>query len=322
MSKPSYKPIKPFLTYDQQIQHLEEDKLLIIKDHSTAKESLLNISYYALIGGYKTLFYDHMTRTYLPGTTFEDILTLYKFDDALRHLIFDYSNFIEQKLRSTMSYAFCDRYTNLQKDYLDPNHYQNTRKNRYNINKLVNILDYIANKDTDHEYTLYQRNTYGNVPLYAATKVMTFGQLSAMYSLQAHGIQVKVSRDFSTKRTALSNTDLIDYLHVLTHFRNRCAHIERLFSYKDRYDIPDTALHDKLGIGKNGNQYVCGKHDLFAVVIAYRYLLPKEEFKEFKKELIKLINKTIKKASTLTEAKLITAMGFPNNWKDISKYRV
>jgi deoxyhypusine synthase len=58
------------------------------------------------------------------------------------------------------------------------------------------------------------------------------------------------------------------------------------------------------------------------VVIAYRYLLPKEEFKEFKKELSKLINKTVKKASTLTEEKLITAMGFPKNWKDISKYRV
>lgn len=72
MSKTSYKPIKPFLTYDQQIQHLEADKLLIIKDHSAAKESLRNISYYALIGGYKTLFYDPMTRTYLPGTTFED----------------------------------------------------------------------------------------------------------------------------------------------------------------------------------------------------------------------------------------------------------
>jgi hypothetical protein len=35
-----------------------------------------------------------------------------------------------------------------------------------------------------------------------------------------------------------------------------------------------------------------------------------------------LINKTVKKASTLTEEKLITAMGFPKNWKDISKYRV
>ena len=100
----AFKPIKPFLTYDQQIQHLEKDKLLIIKNHDSAKESLLNISYYSLIGGYKTLFYDPMTRTYLPGTTFDDILTLYKFDDTLRHLIFDYSNFIEQKLRSTMSY--------------------------------------------------------------------------------------------------------------------------------------------------------------------------------------------------------------------------
>lgn len=76
MSKTCYKPIKPFLTYDQQIRHLEGDKHILIKDHSAAKESLLNISYYALIGGYKTLFYDSMTRTYLPGTTFEDIVTL------------------------------------------------------------------------------------------------------------------------------------------------------------------------------------------------------------------------------------------------------
>ena len=33
-------------------------------------------------------------------------------------------------------------------------------------------------------------------------------------------------------------------------------------------------------------------------------------------------SKTVKKASTLTEEKLITAIGFPKNWKDISKYRV
>lgn len=315
-------PIKPFLTYDQQIEHLKNTKKLSIPDEDAAKQSLHNISYYALIGGYKSLFYDPMTRTYLPGTTFEDILTLYKFDESLRALVLEYSSIIEQKLRSAISYAFCDVYTNLQSAYLDPTHYHNSKMSRYNIGKLVSILTYIANKDSEHDYVVYQRKTYGNVPLYTATNAMTFGQLSAMYSLLEHKIRIAVSQEFSTKYTAMSDIDLMMYLRVLTHFRNKCAHIERLFSYKDRYDIPDTALHKKLSIPTKGKQYSMGKHDLFAVVIAYRYLLPKEDFKSFKKALVKLINKTVKSASTLTEEKLLRSMGFPENWKDISRYRV
>ena len=54
----------------------------------------------------------------------------------------------------------------------------------------------------------------------------------------------------------------------MTKFRNVCAHGERLYSYQTRNDIPDTALHHKLGIPKNGTQYSMGKHDLFAIVIA------------------------------------------------------
>lgn len=314
--------IKPFLTYEQQIQHLTINKKLTINDIDSAMESLANLSYYALIGGYKSLFYDPMTRTYIPGTTFDDILTLYKFDESLRTIVFEYSNIIEQKLRSALSYAFCEKYTNLQSAYLDPNHYQNTKRNRYSIKKLLQILDHIANHDKDHIYLVYQRNTYGNVPLYAALKAMTFGQLSVMYSLAAHNVQLPVSKAFSTNHTAMSINNLIMYLQVLTHFRNRCAHIERLFSYNDLHDIPNTSLHEKLGIKMKGSQYVCGKHDLFAIVIAYRYLLPKNEFKVFKRSLDRLIKVTVSRASTLTEERLLATMGFPENWEKVSRYRV
>lgn len=66
-------------------------------------------------------------------------------------------------------------------------------------------------------------------------------------------------------------------------FRNICAHGERLYSYKTKNAIPDFPIHDKLGIIKKGKQYECGKHDLFAVVIALRYLLPKNLFKNLNK---------------------------------------
>ena len=44
-------------------------------------------------------------------------------------------------------------------------------------------------------------------------------------------------------------------------------------------------LHVKLGIPKERGLYQCGKNDLFAVVIAFRYLLSKQEFLEFKRVL-------------------------------------
>ncbi|SCG89819.1 Abortive infection bacteriophage resistance protein [uncultured Clostridium sp.] len=84
---------------------------------------LEDISYFALIDGYKNLFYNPMTRKYREGTTFEDIVALYEFDEKLRALIFQYLCHFEQKMRSLISYHFCDTYSERQEDYLDTAHY-------------------------------------------------------------------------------------------------------------------------------------------------------------------------------------------------------
>lgn len=41
-----------FRTYDQQIDILKNQKGLIISDETITKESLINIGYFSLIGGY------------------------------------------------------------------------------------------------------------------------------------------------------------------------------------------------------------------------------------------------------------------------------
>ncbi|HCW24377.1 MAG TPA: abortive phage resistance protein [Lachnospiraceae bacterium] len=312
------KPIKPFLTYDQQVDHLVKKKGLTISDADAAKDALSRISYYALIGGYKNLFYNPMTRTYLQGTTFDDILVLYHFDDALRDLVFKNIRIIEQEMRSMISYYFCETYSNLQTDYLDPGHYINTKNSRSDIQKLINVLTYEAYRDIDHPYIVYQRNTYGNVPLWAVMKTLTLGQTSKMYSLLYPQVKSKISKNFVN----VNESDLIKFLKVLTHFRNVCAHNERLFSYVDRNEIPDTVLHKKLKIQQKGTHYICGKSDLFSVVIALRYLLPRKSFLVFKKALVQEIGRTVKNASTLTEDKLLSAMGFPENWRDITRYKM
>ena len=146
---------------------------------------------------------------------------------------------------------------------------------------------------------------------------LTFGMLSKMYFFFPSDLQSKVGKNFPS----VNEKQLGQFLSVLTKFRNVCAHNERLFSYRCRDAIPDTKLHQKLDIPKKGDTYECGKTDLFAVVIAFRYLLPREEFILFKKKLTAQIDVISNSANHITRNELLSAMGFPQNWKDITKYK-
>ena len=110
---------KPFITYSEQINNLIKKKHLDISNRSYAENKLLNIGYYSLIDGYKDIFYNPMTRTYEKGTNFTDIVALYDFDENLRSLVFKYICHIEQKIRSLISYSFCEIFSENQAAYLN-----------------------------------------------------------------------------------------------------------------------------------------------------------------------------------------------------------
>ncbi|MBO7253887.1 MAG: Abi family protein, partial [Clostridia bacterium] len=129
--------------------------------------------------------------------------------------------------------------------------------------------------------------------------------------------KVKISKNFEK----VNEKQLEQHLSVITKFRNVCAHNERLYSYKTKNDIPSTDIHKKLGIQKNGSQYVFGKHDLFSVVISFRYLLSDEDFKKFKSSLSRILKRYVDSTNAMTETDLYKYMGFPINWKKISTYK-
>ena len=307
---------KPFITYTAQIEKLKNDKNLIISDLDFAVESLKNISYYALIGGYKQSFIDIRTRKYIHNARFEDIVALYEFDEELRGIFFKYLCRVERRLRSSISYHFCEKYGEQQKEYLDPGNYSTVPKYKNSIMKLIRMLEAMANQNKDHEFILYQRNKYHNVPLWVTMNALTFGQISKMFEFLPQNMQGIICRDFGN----VKKNEMIKYLKVLTLYRNVCAHNERLFSYRTYIDIPDTVLHDKLHITKGGSKYACGKNDLFSVVLTFRYLLPKEDFKSFKLQMVRILKNYEKNNGSNIDA-LLENMGFPQNWKDITKFR-
>lgn len=310
--------MKPFLTYEQQLNKLSNEKKLIIKDVGFAEQKLRDIGYFALIGGYKEPFRNAMTRVYIGDTTFEDVYALYEFDNQLRELIFQYICQIEKKMRSIIGYSFCEVFGEQQEKYLDTMNYNYSRRNRQEIDKLIRIVDRLAMHNTDYEYIVHQRNVYQNVPLWVLINAMTFGQISKMYSFFVSQIQSRISRNFEK----VNERELVQYLKVLVLYRNVCAHNERLFSHKVHSDIPNTVLHQKLHITQVGNQYVQGKRDLFSVVISFRYLLPRDSFLTFKRKLIVLFERYLHCSQRISEQELLKEMGFPENWKNITRYRI
>ncbi len=308
---------KPFLTFHEQISFLEKNKNLQIKNHDLAEEMLKQIGYFSLIGGYKTPFKNPTTKKFKDGTQFEDIVALYHFDEKLRELFLKYILKIERHIRTLLAYHFTEKYSECQATYLNPSSYNQNKKYNRGIQRLIYTLDNLANQNDDYPYINHQRQVYGNVPLWVLINSITLGTLSKFYEFLPQTIQSKIARNFDRVNTK----QLEQYLSVLTKFRNVCAHGERLYSYQTRNDIPNTILHQKLSIPKTGTQYSIGKHDLFAVVIAFRYLLPNKDFLEFKVTLSITIRHYLKTSSSLQETTLYSYMGFPINWNKITLYK-
>ena len=309
---------KPFLTYAQQIEKLQKEKGLVINDVQYAEDTLKRTSYFALITGYKHLFKNKTTGKYKDGTKFEDIVALYIFDEGLRELFLKYLCQVERHIRSLISYYFSEKFGESQLEYLDVNHYQYAGANIPKINKLVSMLSApINDPNCQYQYIVHYVSKNHNVPLWVLLNTVSFGTLSKMSTLMTQDLQIKVSANFP----GIVENELGKLLSVLTKFRNVCAHNERLFSHSIKESIPDLLLHEKLAIAKKGNQYRYGKSDLFAVVIALRYLLPRSDFVQFKKELVALIETCKRSSSAISEGALLEQMGFPENWQRITVFR-
>ena len=296
---------KKFVTFDEQVDLIINDKHITVVDKENAKDILSRIGYFPLMEGYKHLFRKQNSNIYKTEITFDEIVNLYYFDEKLRELFLRYLLRIERHLRTLISYYFVECYGISQDEYLNVNNYNKVRKYKNVINKLVVILEKTTNT-TDYNYINYYRDAYGNLPLWVTTNVLTFGSLSKMFTVLPQSIKSRICKHFNN----INQNQMDSFLSVLTKYRNVCAHGKCLFSYKTVDSISDTSLHEKLKLPKKGNQYIKGKQDLFAVVIVFRYLLPNGDFLTFKRKLIMEIENVVQLNQHVSKEELLDLMGF------------
>lgn len=307
---------KVFFTYEQQLYKLEKEKGLIVADRAYAESMLKSISYYSLIGGYKHPFKHLPSGNYRRGVTFDEIVSLYNFDENIRTIFLEYILHVERQLKSLLSYHFCEKYGELQSAYLDLANYNLNKKSRKDISKMIDCLSKAISLPSKYGYITHHVNKYANVPLWVAMNAITFGNLSKMYQYCTSDIRTKISQNYA----GVSEIELHQFIRVLASCRNICAHGERLFTFHVKEAGPDTVLHRKLGIPTRNGAYLFGKQDLFAVVIALRYLIPHDEFKIFKRRLKSAIKVVLKNCPHISEKQLYDYMGFPANWEKVNRY--
>lgn len=304
---------KEFKSLEEQITIMEY-KGMIIPDHKYAEEVLLRENYFFL-NGYRHLFLKSKTeKKFIPGTTFDEIYSLFLFDRTFRNIIFKNLLVIENNIKSIISYQLSKKYGYKENDYLRLKNFTTNPSKSKQVKDLIKKMKrQVRVNAPQHSATKHYITNYGYIPLWILVKVLSFGIVGELYNI--------LKREDQEQIAAIYNIDvntLIDYLPILSNYRNLCAHEDILFENKTQRNIDDTLYHSLLGIEKIDGEYTCGKNDLFALVIMMKQLLKDNEFKNMMLEIEHAINNLEYNLHVIPIQKVLNQMGFPSNYLQLA----
>lgn len=233
---------KPWKSLDEQLEILRA-RGMAIHDADGARALLARTNYYRLSGYWwpyrqRDLTDPTMKRRYsnlYPGTEFKTVIAMYDFDSALRSHIFEGIEIIEVKLRASVGYHLGSRHPmgHRYPAYLDPS--------------FAGHRNFLAELDKEttrsrEDFVRHIRDDLDqHLPVWAATELMTFGQLKDL----ALGL-LAVDRQSVAKDLGLVNaggqtlsSTLRPVLESIRVIRNVCGHHGRLWNKTITAQMPD-----------------------------------------------------------------------------------
>ena len=269
-------------------------KNVIVNDRELALKNIEKYSY-SIINGYKAVFKDENSN-YNANTSFEEIFALYEFDKNIKAIFLKYTLEIEVIIKSLMSNTLAEEYG--VEDYLKLENFDDNANE-----ELVNVFIEKIEKEIDDNYIKHPaikhyKDTYNFVPPFVLTKILTFGAISRYYSLLKQSDRQKISKYFK-----LSDKLLRQILINLTMVRNISAHSDRLFNYRNKYDISFKNIEK----GYNRKEYLC---NLYMIIKSMKVLLDEEKYQEFENLLNREIEKLKEKLIVVDINDILRIMGY------------
>ena len=303
---------KTFKNLDEQIEILES-KGLEITDYEKTKEILFKENYF-FINGYRHLLTTASNNNrFVPGSTFEELYSIFIFDRRLRNIMFKNIMIIENNVKSIISYQLSKKYGHKEKDYLNPKHFRYESFKLSQVNDVINKMKrQIRLNGKQHRATKHYISNYGYIPMWVSVKVLSFGIISELFSILKYEDQDEIA-DFYH----IDSEELNIYLYLLSNYRNLCAHEDILYDHTTQRSIPDNRFHQFLNIPKVEDEYIYGKNDFFAVLIILRQMLGDGEFHDLINEIGYEIDILDGKINSVDTKSILNKIGFPDNWREL-----
>ncbi len=303
---------KQFKTIEEQLDILSS-KGLIIEDVDTAKEILLRENYY-FINGYRILLMNSYTdRTFVVGSTFRELYSIFLFDRSFRNILFKNLLVVENQLKSVISYQLSKKYGYRDKDYLNPKNFTNDRSKSRRVKDVIDKMKrQIRVNGAHHMATMHYINNYGYIPLWVLVKVLSFGIVCELYFILKPEDQVSIADTFGVTTNYLEN-----FLPILSNYRNLCAHEDIVYEHRTEKGIINTKYHELLHIPKTDDEYIYGKYDIFAVLIIMKFLLRSDDFRLMMKEIEYEIEALDGAVNSIPIEKILDRMGIPSNYMEL-----
>lgn len=288
--------LKPVLTFEEQLNHLINDKNLVVNNKKNALSILTHENYYRL-SSYMIDFLDEKDQ-FKEGVSFEKIYNIYIADKELRSILFELINDIEVYLKTQTANYFCLEY--------GPTGYQNpsnfSMKNSKEYDAIISLLkkcNDISKRNPENLIVKHHNKKYGGfMPLWALIELMSFGTISKLFSIMKTADKKAICRKGYAD---ITYDKLESFYHSITYLRNQCCHYQRF--YRINHIIkPKEYVPSKFEMGETK------MNSTYSLVLALLFVNPNKKLGE--RAIYKL-----KKLDAKHNIDLVSNYGFNENWK-------
>jgi abortive infection bacteriophage resistance protein len=273
-----------------------KDQGLIVQDQILALKYMNYVGHYRL-KGYWYQLQDHETKTFIPGTTFKEIIDRYEMDREIRAIIFESVERLEVAVRTIICNHLSLKYS--PHWYLRSDIFANRRNSRIEDIwlKIKEEVDRSYKHKKEFIVSYYRKYDQPCLPpSWAMSECVSFGIWSKIFSLLCDPADKKsISSKFGIR-----NTDVFEsWLHTLSVLRNMAAHHDRI-------------LENRLGVGPKNYEFgkisFSDNKSVYAALTMTHVLL-KSIWRNGG------LNERMTNLENTYGSDLFCKLGFPKNWR-------
>lgn len=307
---------KIYLTIPEQLECLKGRGLVL---NDGVESILTQVSYYRLSGyWYPYRRWDRQNKTYLddfvPGASFKEVFELYMFDKSLKLQLSDFIERLEISLRSLVVQVLGPKGQQAHRNYKNYNKTFTSRsdgESQFDI--LCKMLDDKERKSKDDFVRHFNKKYHAPLPLWSASELWDFGNLSRIIS----GLNSKSQRKISLSFGIENQQAFILWIRAIQSVRNISAHHGRLWNRRmwPQPSAQNLVNADQLVHLKENKKYTQRLYGTIAICQYFDSKLMQEP--RWGKGIVELINDYFPQSDVVS----IEQMGFPKNWLELDLWK-